>query len=59
MKLELLKECWKCYGSRFDSGVPDSCKQCDGTGSVSTEDGEELLQFLKRFGVIKDQNETV
>lgn len=47
-----MKICEACKGTHFVGDL--ECGECDGKGWIPNEDGEELLDFLKRMGVGED-----
>ena len=48
--IELEKECEWCdgRGTQF-SGQSEPCEMCGGTGRIPTENGETILDFVRRY----------
>jgi len=46
--LELEQYCYRCT-----SRNQDKCSYCNGTGYITTEFGEKVLEFIKRRGFVQ------
>ncbi len=58
-KLELYHECQKCNGKGFLSPGTlklraDMCPECRGIGWKMTDDGHEVLNFLRTFDIVPE-----
>jgi DnaJ-class molecular chaperone len=52
LKIQLEEECRRCYGSgkTGDKDKVVDCDSCKGKGSRPTEFGQEILDFVKKYG---------
>jgi hypothetical protein len=46
--IELEEKCWKCVN--LAPYLQFSCTECKGTKVVPTRSGENLLEFMKKYG---------
>ena len=51
IEFELEELCWNCFGKGTKQG--QECEFCNGIGYVPTNDGQKVLEFLKRHWKIQ------
>lgn len=54
VRIQFERECGECYGNGYlltaRDEIKGSCPKCKGCGSIATELGQELLEFLEHQG---------
>lgn len=50
----LEKDCPKCFGYGYNPKAEwETCKTCNGTGLILTENGRTIIELMKKYGETK------